>query len=217
MRRLFKIKTKIFLLSFLAYAGTMTAQEGYQASTCNGFGIRISGLGDIWKGDIISEKSSFGGGLDITASYGLGEKFGIFGGYQNIFPSKLDPSEVSFLIYTDNIRHQNFTGGLMFHLGSPSGKLRYTILAGIMYAQSTVETLQDQFDVLLDIKLKGAGLHAGLGLDYFISPFFSTTFYFNYNSGKYNNSEYLGITYKESLKWSRPQIGLGINYHFAGR
>lgn len=217
MAHLLKIKPVIFLICVLFITADLRGQEGYQASTHKGFGIRISGLADIWKGDIISEKSSFGGGLDITATFGIAEKFGIFAGFQNVFSSKLEPSEVGFLIYTDNIRHQNFTGGLMAHLGSPSSKLRYTILAGLMYAQSTVETFQDQHDILLDIKLKGLGLHTGIGLDYFVSPFLSASLYAHFNTGKYKSSEYVGITYTEEIKWSRPQFALGINYHFAGR
>ena len=195
----------------------LNGQENYQASTNDGFGIRISFLADLWKGEVITDKSTFGPGIDLTATYGLGEHVGIFAGYQNIFPAKLSAAEIGYLIYTDNVKHQNFTGGLMFHLGSPASKLRYTILAGLMYGQATTEILQDQFDILLDIKLKGLGFHSGIGLDYFISPFLSTSLFVNYNSGKYKSSEYLGITYKESLKWSRPQISLGINYHFAGR
>nr|WP_287425160.1 outer membrane beta-barrel protein [Candidatus Brachybacter algidus] len=206
--------TALFIILFNLSA---ICQDSYQSSTFNGFGIRISALGDFWKGEIITDKSTFGGGIDVTAMYGIGEVIGIYAGYQNIFPASLEPSEIGYLIYTDKVKHQNFTAGLMAHLGSTSSKLRYTVLAGIMAAQSTTEILQDQFDILLDIKLKGVGLNAGVGLDYFISPFLSTSLYFNYNSGNYKNSEYLGITYKESLKWSRPQVALGISYHFAGR
>lgn len=215
-----KIKYLPLIASFMIaifIRGEVKGQDSYQASTFNGFGIRISALGDFWKGEIITDKSTFGGGIDVTASYGFGETFGIYAGYQNVFPASLDPSEIGYLIYTNKIKHQNFTGGLMAHLGSTSSKLRYTVLAGIMAAQSTTEILQDQSDIYLDIKLKGVGLNAGIGFDYFVSPFFSTSLYLNYNTGNYKSSEYLGITYTESLKWSRPQVALGINYHFAGR
>lgn len=60
-------------------------QDSYQSSTFNGFGIRISALGDFWKGEIITDKSTFGGGIDVTAMYGIGEVIGIYAGYQNIF------------------------------------------------------------------------------------------------------------------------------------
>lgn len=212
------LKLKFILINlFIFYTVLLNAQESYQASTHKGFGIRISAIADIWKSEIITDKSTFGVGVDITATYGIGERIGIYAGYQNIFPAKLSANEIGYLIYTDNVKHQNFTGGLMLHLGAPSSKLRYSIMAGLMYGQATTEILQDQFDILLDIKLKGIGFHSGIGLDYFISPFFSTSLYVNYSTGNYKSSEYLGITYKESLKWSRPQLALGINYHFAGR
>jgi|GEM_PF-1796992 len=216
MNLLKNLKIIIYLLLNI-FAISSNAQDSYQASTNEGFGIRISVLADFWKGEIITDKSAFGAGLDVTASYGITERIGIFAGYQQIFPAKLKANEIGYLIYTDNVRHQNLTGGLMLHLGAPSSRLRYTILAGLMYGQAITEIIQDQFDILLDIKLKGLGFHSGIGLDYFISPFLSTSLYINYNTGNYKSSEYLGITYKESIKWSGPQVALGINYHFAGR
>jgi len=193
------------------------AQDSYQASVNEGFGIRVSAVGDIWKGAVITDRFVTNAGLDLTAAYGFTENIGIFGGYQYLFPSGLDAKEIGYLIYTENVRHQNFTAGLKYFAGSPSQKMRVSVGAGLMFAQTVTEIFQDQHDIYLDVRLKGLGFHGGVGIDYFLSPFFSTALNLSYNAGKYRSSEYLGITYKESLKWSRIQCSLGINYHFAGR
>ena len=72
MKRIFKYT---LLLYFLWLWNTnLAAQDGFQASVNEGFGIRISGMTELWKGNIITEKMITGAGVDITATYGISEK-----------------------------------------------------------------------------------------------------------------------------------------------
>jgi len=215
MKRIFKYTLLIYCLWF--WNTNLAAQDGFQASVNEGFGIRVSGMTELWKGNIITEKMITGAGVDIAATYGISEKIGLYGNFQHIFGTKLNPVEIGFLIYANRVSHQNLKAGLRYVGGSTSSKFRYTVEAGILKPVSIVQLFQDQFDNYIDMRLKGIGFSLGAGAAYFASPFLSLDLTAGYGIGKYSSSEFLGITYKESLQWSQLQITLGAHYHFAGR
>jgi hypothetical protein len=215
MKSIFKYTLLLYCLWF--WNNNLVAQVEFQTSVNEGFGIRISGITELWKANIITEKRITGPGVDIAATYGISEKIGLYGNFQHIFGAKLSPVEVDFLIYTNRVSHQNLKAGLRYVGGSTSSKIRYTVEAGILRPVSVVQLFQDQFDNFIDMRLKGIGFSLDAGLAYFASPFLSLDLTAGYGMGKYRSSEYLGITYKESLQWSQLQITLGAHYHFAGR
>lgn len=202
---------------FIIFSFSLKAQDSYQSSVNTGIGFGISILADTWKDGVITDDMVFSPGFDMTISYGLSERLGVMGAYQRIFPATLNEKEVAFLVTTDNISHQNFLGGLKFIGGSPSSAFRYFVNAGLFYASSNVKIEQKEYGNFTNIRLQGPGFFGGVGLDYFLSPYMSIMAKAGYKSGRYKSSEYLGITYKESIKWSGIQISAGINYHFDGR
>ena len=205
------------LLLLMSLPIICVGQEGYQRSVNKGFSFRTSIMADVWKGKVVSKKYTTTIGPDFTASFGLSENIAVFGSYQYLFSSKLSPVEVGFLLFTDKVKHQNFAFGVNYIAGSTSSRLRYMAEAGGLIGHSTINIYQELYGNFVDIKLKGLGFHSGAGIEYFISPFLSCDATLGFNIGKYKSSEYLGVSYKESLNWNRIQIMLGIHYHFAGR
>ncbi|MCZ2101658.1 MAG: hypothetical protein LC107_08990 [Chitinophagales bacterium] len=210
---------KILWIGLICYSltSTLSAQDSYQSSVYEGFSIKVSGLLDFSKSEIMSESFTGSFGTELSAGYGLTDNFSIFGAYQFLFPSKLQRAEIGFLLYTDKISHQNFITGLKYTGGSPSSEIRYSIEAGYFIASSTAQIFQKQNGNYVDVDLHGGGLHTGLGFSYFSSPFLSFDINAGFNTGKYHSSEYLGISYTETLKWTKIQCIVGVHYHFAGR
>jgi hypothetical protein len=170
MKSIFKYTLLLYCLWF--WNNNLVAQVEFQTSVNEGFGIRISGITELWKANIITEKRITGPGVDIAATYGISEKIGLYGNFQHIFGAKLSPVEVDFLIYTNRVSHQNLKAGLRYVGGSTSSKIRYTVEAGILRPVSVVQLFQDQFDNFIDMRLKGNRLFFRRRIGLFCFTFF---------------------------------------------
>lgn len=207
----------IIIYMIMIYLAHISAQDVYQASVNEGISFKSSALVDFWRSDLITDKKAISIGIDIEVNYGLTEQFSIFGGYQSTLSTSLNAKEISFLLYTKGCRHQNFITGISYMGGSTSSKLRYNLSCGAMFNSTNISINSLEFNNLQEIKLKGLGLYAGIGIAYYLTPFFSTDCNISYNIGRYQSSEYLGIKYKEAIQWNRLQPYVGVAYHFSGR
>ncbi len=175
-------------------------------------------LVDVWSVDRIVENSIITPGLNLGMKYGITEEIAVFGNYQYAFKTRIkDGKELDYLLFHDAVMHQNFNIGLQYNLGSTSSKWRYGGFAGMVFATSSNQVYLELSKNYIDFQLRGTGFMAGGNLNYFIHPYLSTSFTLQYMAGNYNQSEYLGISYKEKMKFSSLQALLGLSYHFGGR
>lgn len=212
-----KKRTLLYLLLFFSSSWVFGQSDGFQSSVNNGFGLKIGAVGNIWKSDHLTTKSVFSPGIELGATFGVTENIGIFATYQSIGQGKTSENEVDYLVYTHRAKHQNILLGAHYVMGSTSSKWRYKIQAGIHIPTSQVQIFFDLSDAYSDLRLKGTGLTAGAGISYFLAPFISIDMGIAWMSGKYHQSEFLGIAHKESVKYTMPQISVGLQYHFNGR
>lgn len=205
------------LLLLIVSVTTSFTQEVYQISVNKGLGLRASFLAATWNNENISDKQVICPGLDVTITAGITESFGVYGGYQQTFEVGLAEKELDFLLTTQNVKNQNYLLGLRYVPGSTSSSFRFNVHAGIIFATTDVQMFDDHSDLSVDIRLKGPGVNAGLGVSYFVSPFLSLDLTAGYVTGKYKVSEFLGITHKENVSYTNIQGLLGLHYHFKGR
>lgn len=217
MLRIYKFK-KIWILVFcLGWMHAMHGQEVYQASVMKG--VYLEGFGGIHllNNKLLSTATATGLIFGIGAGYGLNESLFTYFRFQASMPSKLKEREIGFLLYTRENKSQNTSFGIGYALGRPVKKFRPAIFAGATYTTGTVSVFDDGNDNLFRVNLKGLGFEAGIRALYFLQPFLSVDAAIIYKAGKYDQSEFLGRTYRENIKWSAPQAQLGLTYHFKGR
>lgn len=202
----------------LSFSLNFYAQTVYQASVNQGFGLKVGLLLDMWKADVVVDNSVLTTGINLGMEFGITENIMVFGNYQYAFKSTIkDNKELKYLISNYSVQHQNFNAGLQYNLGSTLSQWRYNFLLGAFFARTTNGVQSDVDDIVLDINLDGLGLIAGGGIDYYIYPHLSLTVELQYVGGVFLRSEFVGITYKEELNFSRFQTILGLTYHFGGR
>lgn len=202
----------------LLFSLNIYAQSVYQASVNEGFGLKIGLLADIWNADVIVDQSVVTPGLNIGAKFGITEQITVFGNYQYSFKTTVkDGKEISYLIFHNAAQHQNFNVGLQYNFGSTASKLRYNMFVGAIFARNINDVHLETTNAYIDLQLDGSGFMAGGSIHYFFLPYLSVSLDLQYGQGKYKQSEFLGLTYTEALKFSRIQTIIGLNYHFGGR
>lgn len=217
MIKQYSLKKICAILFFLGLMSLLRSQDVYQASVMKGFYLEGLGGAQLWKSKLISASSATGIIYGIGAGYGMTESLFTYFRFQASARAHLKEREIGFLLFTRDNKSLYTSFGIGFALGRPAQKIRPVVFAGATYTSGTVSVFDDGNDNLFRVNLKGIGFEAGLKALYFLQPYLSVDAAVIYKAGKYDQSEFLGRTYKENINWSAPQAHLGLTYHFKGR
>lgn len=210
-----KIYSIIFLCIFTIFNGR--SQEVFQASVLKGFSLQGNGGIQTWKSTAISENMAIMPAVGIGATFGFSESIFAYFRYQNAFKGSLSEKEIDFNIFSKKVKSNASSFGLGYAIGKPSSKLKYYAKIGVSIPRTTVFIYDFNSDLEYQINLKGTAAQAAIGALFYLQPFLSIGLECTGDFGKYNQSEFLGLSYKEKLKFIVLNPLITLNYHFNGR
>jgi hypothetical protein len=193
------------------------SQDVYQASVLKGFSMQANAGVQLWKSSMITDKSAIIPAFGIGAMYGFSESLFVYFRYQNSLKGKLSDKEIDFNIFSKKANTASTAFGLGYAFGKPSSSLKYYAKVGISIQNTNITIYDFNSDLELQLNLSGWSPQLAIGVLYYLQPFLSIGLEGGGEFGKYRQSEFLGLSYKEKMAFNTINAMLSINYHFNGR